>query len=65
MRSSPAGLDFQPFTGGGGFNVSYDPLAQRLDITLRVGFEFYNGLRIDGAGTVQGVAPDCDDTPRT
>jgi hypothetical protein len=58
LMPGPDGLDYEPPTGLGGFNACYDPLNGRLDITLRIGFDFTPSLRIDGAGVVTEETPD-------
>ena len=53
VMPSAAGLDFQPSSRIGGFNVRYDPAASELVATLRVGIEFLDGLTIDATtGTI-------------
>jgi hypothetical protein len=54
------GMEYEPPTGLGGFNVSYDPVAERLDVTLRIGFDFAHALRIDSAGVVTAESADFD-----
>ena len=59
LMPSAAGLDFQSATGGGGFNVVYDPRVQQLSVHLRVGFDFRNSLRMAG-GRAVAVTTDFD-----
>ena len=47
LMPSAAGLDFQPSTGIGGFNVRYDPAASELVATLKVGIDFRDALTAD------------------
>jgi outer membrane protein OmpA-like peptidoglycan-associated protein len=49
LMPSAAGLDFKPSTGIGGFNVRYDPAANELVATLKVGIDFRDGLTVDPA----------------
>lgn len=59
VMPSAAGLDFQSSTGIGGFNVAYDPAAQRLGINLRVGVAFPDALAIDpGTGVITPATAD-------
>jgi len=59
VMPSAAGLDFQSSTGIGGFNVKYDPGAQSLVISLRVGVAFTDALPIDaGTGVVTPATAD-------
>jgi hypothetical protein len=47
LMPSGAGLDMTSSTGIGGFNAKYDPAAQALTITLRVGINAVDGLSVD------------------
>jgi outer membrane protein OmpA-like peptidoglycan-associated protein len=49
VMPSAAGLDFQPSTGLGGFNVRYDPATSELVATLKVGIDFKDALTADPA----------------
>ena len=59
VMPAAAGLDWQSSTGRGGFNVKYDPGAQSLVISLRVGVAFTDALSIDaGTGVVTPATAD-------
>jgi hypothetical protein len=59
VMPSAAGLDFQSATGIGGFNVKYDPARGAVICSLRVGFQFLDGLTVDtGTGVVSPATTD-------
>lgn len=60
VMPSAAGLDQTSGTGLGGFNVRYDPARQSLDITLRVGVNFIDGIRVIDPAT-GAIAPNHTD----
>jgi outer membrane protein OmpA-like peptidoglycan-associated protein len=43
-----AGTTIMPRTGLGGFNARYDPATQMLNIIVNIGFNFVNGMVING-----------------
>jgi len=49
MPVPAAGTTITPTTGMGGFNARYDPTSMGLTITLNVGMNFIDGMRINGS----------------